>query len=274
MIRVATPVPLSRNVSSGSFTASAPISSSHARNSFAVPVLSEERTLRADGDQATAGPDELPCRADVLHVLVVRERRVHHDRVVLGGVHLGVLEEILLADAADARDGAERLAVFRVDLDGIDDRAAGHQVPDDPALAGARLQGDLARADAGEADHALREIVGRLEELEGPLGVNDNPVLDHCADQLARVEGEDVAVGLAVPFAARRGQHLGDAQVGFAVELFGKGEDVPGEGAAAKDRDYVVWHSRSGGGHGGISLWQEGAACQLTRPISKSSSAP
>jgi hypothetical protein len=77
---------------------------------------SEERTLGADGDQAAAGPDELPCRVNVLDVLVVRERRVHHDRVVLGGVHLGVFEEIMLGDATDVRDGAERLAVLRVDL--------------------------------------------------------------------------------------------------------------------------------------------------------------
>jgi len=54
---------------------------------------------------------------------------------------------------------------------------------------------------------------GRFEELQRPLGVNDNAVFDRGADQLARVEGEDVAVGLAVPLATRRGQHLGDARI-------------------------------------------------------------
>ena len=210
----------------------------------------------------------------MLHVEIVGERRVHNDRVEQRGLaDLKCLEWLAVYRDAVA-ELAECLGVRRIDLDGDDFDAPGEQMLGDPAEAGARLQHGFPWPDAGEADQALRQRVGRLEEAKGFLGVNDNAVLDHRADQLARVEGEDVAVGLAVPFAARGGQHLGDAQVGFAVELLGKGEDVPDEGAAAKDRDHVVWHSRSGGGHWGDFLVVGGGGCQLTRPISRSSSAP
>jgi hypothetical protein len=205
----------------------------------------------------------------VLHVEIVGERRVHNDRVEQRGLAgLKCLEWLAVyceavADPRVKRPGAclaECLGVRGIHLDRDDVDAPGEQLLGDPAEAGARLQHGFPWRDAGEADHALRQRVRRLEEAKGFLGVNDNAVLDHRADQLARVEGKDVAVGLPVPFAARGGQDLGDAQIGFAGQLLGEGEDVAVEGAAAKDGDHVVWHSRSGGGHGGISLWQEGAA--------------
>ena len=223
---------------------------------------------------STAGPDELPGGSDVLHVEIVGERRVHNDRVEQRGLaDLKCLEWLAVYRNAVA-ELAECLRVRGIDLDRDDVDTPGEQLLGDPAEAGARLQHGFPWPDAGEADQALRQRIGCLEEAKSFLGVHDNAVLDHRADQLARVEGEDVAVGLAVPFAARGRQDLGDAQIGFAVELLGEGEDVAVEGAAPEDRDYVVWHSRSGGGHWGDSLVVGGGGCQLTRPISKSSSAP
>ncbi len=155
----------------------------------------------------------------MLHVEIVGERRVHNDRVEQRGLaDLKCLEWLAVYRNAVA-ELAECLRVRGIDLDRDDVDTLGEQLLGDPAEAGARLQHGFPWPDAGEADQALRQRIGCLEEAKSLFSMHDNAVLDHRADQLAQVEGEDVAVGLAVPFAARGRQDLGDAQIGLADEV-------------------------------------------------------